>query len=1495
MKVWVLLPLTCVFAVSAIEAPEGGFLFTAPKLLQGGTSEHVCVTLFKLPGPGRNVAITLPDEIDDTTWLSLVEPIPDTVGSDGVHCFDLPMPHSIFFTTATLHLNISNAAGLRFSDSSRVSIKGFTLVTLIQTDKPRYRPGDKVLIRVISLRYDLTPVIENIPEVWVTTPGNIRVAQWRDIKTTGGLIQLELQLTEEPPLGRWDIRVETNGLPKTEHFLVEEYVLPTFEVKIKSPNNLLEGEKTITVDVCAKYTFGQPLIAAAVTVNVTTRRGPANSISDTLTTDKTGCAYSDLVVDELLSRPYASALINVTVEEFGTGLSQSQTRSVHRPPSRSATGYIPDNTQQFIKPGLPYYGRFSAFDRDSSPLAEKDVLVCFKANYKDRTAIKSGSDPTKTIDDALFDVYRRHSERLQNEFGYTPLIWETEDPERLSTAEQCRNFTTDSQGQLLYFVPPQAPIVDSVDVKLNPGRGDGDVERNLVAFFSPSDSYLTIDAHLLPNELPCRGDITVQLLTSLETDVPPMVYQVMARSQILQSGRVFSSSLTLPVTPAMSPQFKLLVFFVLDSGEVVSDAAILKVEKCFNNQVDVSWDKETARPGESASFTVSASPDSVCGVSAVDRRTELLGTGNQITVEDVFGRLRQWITTAFHAPRQVISRGEREGDWRCRAVHRMKSRDRTPRGPPHRRVASVLRGRAGHRHRSPFRTDRFDALKAFDETGFLVVTNLVLETRPCYIKMKVPPSPAGVQFAPPRVHASSGGPSTGAGTVGQLGRIEEQIRDFFPEAFLYSIETIGPEGIKVLTQDMPDTITSWVGSAVCSHPQDGFGVSKKTDIRTFKPFFAEVTLPYSVKRGEILKMASTVFNFLDSSLSVYLELAASEDYSLADEVSPAGIDLCVPAGRSKVSHFPLTFTSLGEVNISVTARLRDGNCDQPNAVGPGSDTVIRPLVVKPEGFPQEETTSRFVCLDEGAEPHVERIPMVAPEGLVPGSERAYFSVVGDLLGPSYDNLGRLVDIPTSGGEPNMLAFVPYIHMRAYLEHTGLLTRRDRDRTTNGMRRGYQTQLRYRRLYGSYSSFGQDDPEGSLWLTAFVIKSFKEASEYIDIDEVATSHSFNWLVQKQQNDGCFPLLGSVIHKELKGGTERGGPAALTAFVMLGLGAYSNRSLEKGFKCLEHGISLTNKTLYAEVLLAYTHVALGREQRGQQLVSALMQKAKTDGPDTLFWEGDRRSIYGGSRAVDIEMTAYMVLSLVKLSGQENMEQAARAVKWINRQRNSLGGFISTQDTIVALQALTEFAKRTFSSELSSRVIVSAGGRPSTLVVDPSNRLLLQQEKVADFQLPAEVTFTVSPAGCVIYRTSLRYSSRARVPKPAFSLAMTSEARPSRSPGTSYELEVCSAYIGDSDQSERVVLEVEMPSGYTAVSSTLMNLRSSGAVRKYDFSTGKVTFTLSKVTEEKICLKFRIIRENEVDGLKPSVVRVYDLFRPEDRNMLEYELSPASALPA
>jgi hypothetical protein len=42
----------------------------------------------------------------------------------------------------------------------------------------------------------------------------------------------------------------------------------------------------------------------------------------------------------------------------------------------------------------------------------------------------------------------------------------------------------------------------------------------------------------------------------------------------------------------------------------------------------------------------------------------------------------------------------------------------------------------------------------------------------------------------------------------------------------------------------------------------------------------------------------------------------------------------------------------------------------------------------------------------------------------------------------------------------------------------------------------------------------------------------------------------------------------------------------------------------------------------------------------------------------------------------MTAYNILTLSKLGGEEYLFQALNAVRWISKHRNANGGFVSTQ---------------------------------------------------------------------------------------------------------------------------------------------------------------------------------------------------------------------------
>ena len=59
----------------------------------------------------------------------------------------------------------------------------------------------------------------------------------------------------------------------------------------------------------------------------------------------------------------------------------------------------------------------------------------------------------------------------------------------------------------------------------------------------------------------------------------------MARGRIIKAGNMNTDTLTFPVLAKMGPEFKLLVYYVKESGEVVSDSRVFKVDKCFPNTV----------------------------------------------------------------------------------------------------------------------------------------------------------------------------------------------------------------------------------------------------------------------------------------------------------------------------------------------------------------------------------------------------------------------------------------------------------------------------------------------------------------------------------------------------------------------------------------------------------------------------------------------------------------------------------------------------------------------------------------------------------------------------------------------------------------------------------------------------------------------------------------------------------------------------------------------
>ncbi|KAL4009573.1 hypothetical protein ACER0C_003425 [Sarotherodon galilaeus] len=307
-------------------------------------------------------------------------------------------------------------------------------------------------------------------------------------------------------------------------------------------------------------------------------------------------------------------------------------------------------------------------------------------------------------------------------------------------------------------------------------------------------------------------------------------------------------------------------------------------------------------------------------------------------------------------------------------------------------------------------------------------------------------------------------------------------------------------------------------------------------MKVFQPFFLELTMPYSIIRGENFELKATVFNYLTSCIMVTVTPGPSSDYTL----TPLSGDLytsCLCANERKTLRWTMSPTALGAVNVTVSAEAVASHvsCDNEVVSVPDRgriDVVTKSLIVKAEGTEMTKTYNWLFCpkgntLIEEAEIHL-------PENVIEGSARTSVSVLGVILGRALKNLDGLLQMPHGCGEQNMALLAPNIYILHYLKGTQQLTTAIMEKATNFLTSGYQRQLNYKSDDGAYTTFGVGP--GNTWLTAFVVRSFAKAQSFIYIDPRTIEESKTWLQHKQQETGCFEKSGKLFNNRMKGGVS-----------------------------------------------------------------------------------------------------------------------------------------------------------------------------------------------------------------------------------------------------------------------------------------------------------------------------------------------------------------------
>uniref|UniRef100_A0A665UQI5 CD109 molecule n=1 Tax=Echeneis naucrates TaxID=173247 RepID=A0A665UQI5_ECHNA len=682
------------------------------------------------------------------------------------------------------------------------------------------------------------------------------------------------------------------------------------------------------------------------------------------------------------------------------------------------------------------------------------------------------------------------------------------------------------------------------------------------------------------------------------------------------SAGTSSGNLTLAPEASWAPQACVLVYCIRPDGEIVNDVLQLPITQTLRNMVSLSWSDSMRRPADEVTLKV-----------AVAEPPSLVG----ILVVD-----------------KATRRAGRSNDITEKAVRRTAASflfslfNSKSRMNEHTLATCVFLWLRTHNNGLNYEQHAVDVL---------VYSN----------KIKA----HAVRFNWPKVRAGS---DSGEGIFSVTNTTNEITNSCFSSvSSLHCSDSDTAE----ITLTVPDSITTWTASAFVVSQKLGLGVVQ-TPLTVFQDFFLSLNLPAFIVRGEELLLEVVLFNYLPQNLEVMVIVAESDAFEF---VFPDSEQLSMPSVR-RVSVGSQSGTSvlvpirplvLGEIPIAVKALS-----------SVTSDLVRRTVVVKAEGLEQSFSTSLLFELPPSGLSRV--FNFTFPADVVEGSERVSVTAVGDILGPSISGLDSLIQMPHGCGEQNMINFAPNIYVLQYLNATGQARQETADRAKGFMMEGYERELSYQRLDGSFSAFGDHDSSGSSWLTAFVLRCFLQARPFISIDANVLHRAATWLASQQDADGRFEEPGRVIHTELQGGLD--GPVSLTAYVLIAL--------------LEDGDMREKETLWS---------------KGRLLPDGVPSWSSPDAGLTSSWQ---------PRSADIEMASYLLLAQHKLG---RVADGVGLMRWLSQQRNHRGGFGSTQVQIPdstyphvinpIIKSRTLFVLFQVEPEEELRLQVTAEGRGLALV--------------------------------------------------------------------------------------------------------------------------------------------------------------------------------------
>ena len=421
-------------------------------------------------------------------------------------------------------------------------------------------------------------------------------------------------------------------------------------------------------------------------------------------------------------------------------------------------------------------------------------------------------------------------------------------------------------------------------------------------------------------------------------------------------------------------------------------------------------------------------------------------------------------------------------------------------------------------------------------------------------------------------------------------------------------------------------------------------------------------------------------------------------------------------------------------------------------------------------------------------------------------------------------------------------------------------------------------------------------------------------------------AIDYLINSQMRNGAFPISGQVLHNDLFNEKKAGDAAAvyMTVSAVLALvkvrQSWNVGNVDRIDTSISNGVSFLNSNSerfedfdsYIISQIFYLGQTGNFNDLSLNLKSwALLESREISENGWTYWQAENlnedtveteesRWWYEPPSA-DVETTGYVFLGMLaqnsELGGREY-----KIMKYLQAQRNEYGGWSSTQNTMLALSALGEYASRMNPGESDLRIKISELEEVRIVEKQFKTVTMIDVNEIDD-SVPEIWDIEVSGTGCVLIQSTIKYNiyntsspdnllisyepKTIEILRKRREISTSTQISNSRAPILFLAPKTTSksnieagkfcvkSKTGDTNMG---ILEIKLATGYSLKTDISVPKNLHAELKRVEVDNDKIEFYFDKFGETKRCLVLEFFKEIEVEGVAPASAKAYDYYAPE-----------------